>query len=145
MSIIQFSCSVLSDSLLPHGLQHARLPCLSQTPGAYSNSCPSSWRCHSTILSSVIPSPPTFDLSQHQGLFQGVSSSHQVVKVQEFQLQHESFQRIFRTDFLQDRLDGSPCRPRDSQESPPTPQFKSINSQALSFFFFLIVVDFVIH
>ena len=46
------------------------------------------------------PSPPTFNLSQHQGLFQWVSSSHQVAKVLEFQLQHQSFQWIFRTDFL---------------------------------------------
>ena len=61
-----------------------------------------------------------------------VSSSHQVVKVLEFQLQHQSFQRIFRTDFLLDLLVWSPCSPRDSQESSPTPQFKSINSLALS-------------
>ena len=46
------------------------------------------------------PSPPTFNLSQHQGIFQGVSTSHQVAKVLEFQLQHQSFQLIFRTDFL---------------------------------------------
>ena len=46
------------------------------------------------------PSPPTFNLSQHQGLFQWVSSSHEVAKVLEFQLQHQSFQWIFRTDFL---------------------------------------------
>ena len=45
----------MSDSLQPHGLQHARLPCPSPTPGAYSNSCPSHWWCHSTISSSVIP------------------------------------------------------------------------------------------
>ena len=45
------------------------------------------------------PSPPAFNLSQHQGLFQGVSSSHQVAKVLEFQLQHQPFQLIFRTDF----------------------------------------------
>ena len=52
---VQFSRSVMSDSLWPHGLQHARLPCLSPTPGACSNSCPLSWSCHPTILSSVIP------------------------------------------------------------------------------------------
>ena len=51
----QFSCSVLSNTLWPHGLQHARLPCPSPTPRAYSNSCPLSWRCHPTISSSVIP------------------------------------------------------------------------------------------
>ena len=52
---IQFSCSVVSNSLIPHGLQNARPPCPSPTPGACSNSCPSSLWCHSTILSSVIP------------------------------------------------------------------------------------------
>ena len=61
------------------------------------------------------PSPPAFNLSQHQGLFQGVSSSHQVAKVLEFQLQHQSFQWIFRTDFLQNGLVGSHCSPRYSQ------------------------------
>ena len=52
---VQFSPSVPSDTLLPHGLQHARLPCLSPTPGACSDSCPSSWWCHPTILSFVVP------------------------------------------------------------------------------------------
>ena len=51
VSSVQFSCAVVSDSLWPHGLQHARLPCPSPTPGACSNSCPSSWWCHSTISS----------------------------------------------------------------------------------------------
>ena len=54
-SSVQFSRSVVSDSLRPHGLQHARLPCLSPTPRAYSNSCPSSRWSHPTISSSVIP------------------------------------------------------------------------------------------
>ena len=54
-NLFQFSCSVMSDSLRPHGLQHARLPCLSPTPGAYSNSCPSSQWCHPTISSTVVP------------------------------------------------------------------------------------------
>ena len=79
------------------------------------------------------PSPPAFNLSQHQGLFQWVGSSHQVTKVLEFQLQHQSFQWIFRTDFLYDGLVGSPCNPRDSQESSPPPQFKNVNSLVLSF------------
>ena len=52
---VQVSCSLVSDSLWPHGLQHARLPCLSPTPRACSNSCPSSWWCHTTISSSVVP------------------------------------------------------------------------------------------
>ena len=54
-SSVQFSHSVMSNSLQPHGLQHARLPCPSPTPGVYSNSCPSSQWCHPTISSSVIP------------------------------------------------------------------------------------------
>ena len=58
------------------------------------------------------PSPLTFSLSQHQGLFQWVSSSYQVAEVLEFQLQHQSFQWIFRTDFLYDWLVWSPCSPR---------------------------------
>ena len=75
------------------------------------------------------PSPPAFNLSQHQHLF------HQVAKVLEFQLQHQSFQCIFRTDFPQDRLVWAPCCPRDSQQSSLTPQFKSINSLAFSFLY----------
>ena len=67
------------------------------------------------LLSSL--SLPTFNLFQHQGLLQWVSSSHQVTKILELQLQHQSFQWLFRTDFLQDGLVGSPCSPRDSQES----------------------------
>ena len=55
ISSVQFSCSVVSDSLRPHGLQHARFPCPSPTPGAYSNFCPLSQWCHPTISSSVIP------------------------------------------------------------------------------------------
>ena len=79
------------------------------------------------------PSPPAPNPSQHQGLFQQVNSSHEVAKVLEFQLQHQSFQRTPRTYLLQDGLVGSPCSPRDSQESSPTPQFKSINFLVLSF------------
>ena len=52
---VQFGRLVMSDSLRPHGLQHARLPCPSPTPGGYSNSCPLSWWCHPAISSSVIP------------------------------------------------------------------------------------------
>ena len=80
-------------------------------------------------------SPPAFTLFQHQGLFKRVSSSHQVSKVLEFQPQHQSFQWTLRTDLLEDGLVGSPCSPRDSQESSPTPQFKSINSLVLSFLY----------
>ena len=75
------------------------------------------------------PSPPAPNPSQHQGLFQWVNSLHEVAKVLEFQLQHQSFQ------WTPKDLSplGSPCSPRDSQESSPTPQFKSINFLALSF------------
>ena len=54
-SSVQFSCSVASDSLWPHELQHARPPCPSPTPGVHSNSCPSSWWCHPAISASVVP------------------------------------------------------------------------------------------
>ena len=149
VSSAQFSRSVVSNSLWPHGLQHARLPCPSTTPGAYSNSCPLSQWCHPTISSSVVPFSSCLNLSQHQGLFQWVSSSHQVTKGLEFQLEHQSFQWIFRTDFLWDWLVWFPCSPRDSQESFPTPQFKSINSLVLNclynptLFFTLIQFTFI--
>ena len=79
----------------------------------------------------LTPSSPAFNLSQHQGLFQWISSSNRVAKGLKLQLQ--SFQWIFRVDSLQDWLIGSPCSSRDSQESSPTPQFKSINSSALRY------------
>ena len=79
------------------------------------------------------PSPPAPNPSRHQGLFQWVNSSLEVAKVLEFQLQHQSFQWTPRTDLLQNGLVGSPRSPRDSQESSPTQQFKSINSSGLSF------------
>ena len=93
-----FSHTVLSESLQPHELQHARLPSPSPSPRACSNSCPLSQWCHPTILSSVAPSIPVLNLSQHQDLFQCLSSSYQVAKVLE--LQHRSFPWIFRVDFL---------------------------------------------
>ena len=79
----QFSCSVVSNSLQAHGLQHARTPCPSPTPGVYSNSCSLSQWCRLTShpLSS---SSPSCNLSQHQGLLKWVSSSHQVAEVLEF-------------------------------------------------------------
>ena len=78
------------------------------------------------------PSPPAPNPSQHYSLFQWVNSSHEVAKEMELQLQHHSFQRNPRVDLLQNGLVGSPCSPRDSQESSPTPHFKSINSSVLS-------------
>ena len=78
-------------------------------------------------------SPPAPKPSQHQGLFQWVNSSHEVAKVLEFQFQYQSFEWTSRTYLLQDGLVGSPYSPRDSQESSPTPQFKSTNFLVLSF------------
>ena len=83
---VQFSCSAVSDSLQPHWLQHDRPPCPSPTPGACSNSCPSSRWCHPTISSSVIPfssCPQSFPAS---GSFQWVSSLHEVAKVLSFSI-----------------------------------------------------------
>ena len=133
LSSVQFSPSVVSDSLPPHELQHTRPFSPSPSPGVHSNSCPSSWWCHPAISSSVVPFSPALNPSRHQGLFQWVNSLHEVAKVLEFQLQNQSFQWTPRTDFLQNRLVGSPCSPRDSQEFSLTPQFKSINSSFLSF------------
>ena len=99
-SSVQSSHLVVSNSLWPHGLQHVRPPCPSPSPGAYSNSRPLSWWCHPTISSSVVPFSSHLQSLPDQGLFRWVSSSHQVAKVLEFQLQHRSFQWIFRTDFL---------------------------------------------
>ena len=73
-----------------------------------------------------------FSLSQHQGLFQWVTSSHQAPKVLELQLQHQYFQWVFRVDFLKDLLVWSPCYPRDSQEFYPAAQYKTTNFSVLS-------------
>ena len=67
---VQFSCSVVSDSLRPYGLQHARPPCPSPTPGIYSNSCPLSRWCHPTISSSVVPFSSHLQSSPASGSFQ---------------------------------------------------------------------------
>ena len=125
----------MSNCLKLHGIQHARHACPSPTPGAYLNSCPLSQWCHSPTHLLSSPSPPGFSLSQHQALFQWVNALHQVAQVLEFQLQHQSFQCIFRIDFLYDWLIWSPCSLRDSQESSSTPQLKSINSSVLNFLY----------
>ena len=121
---VQFSRSVVSDSLRPHESQHARPPCPSPTPGVHSDSCPSSPWCHPAISSSVVPfsscpqslpAPESLPMSQlfaWGGQSTGVSALASV---------------------LPKKSQGwSPCSPRDSQESSPTPQFKRINSSALS-------------
>ena len=132
ISSVQFSRSVMSNVLQPHGLQHARLPCPSPTPGACSNSCPSSQWCYLTISSSVVPFSSCLQSFPASGSFLWVSSSHQVAKILELQLQHQFFHWIFRTDFVYDWKVWSPYSPRDSQESSPAPQFKRINSLTLS-------------
>ena len=89
---VQFSRSVVSNSLWPHGLQHTWLPCPSPTPGNCSNSF---HRVSDAIQPShplSSPSPHAFNLSQHQILFHWVSYLHQVAEVLELQLQHQSFQ-----------------------------------------------------
>ena len=75
---------------------------------------------------------PAFNLSQHQSLIKWVSSSHQVAKVLELHLQHQSFQWIIRVNFLLFWWVWSPCCPRDSQESSPAPKLESINPSAFS-------------
>jgi len=124
----------MSDSLQPHRLQHARPPCPSPAPRAYSNSCPSTHWCHPTKSFSVVPFSSLLQSFPASGSFQksqlftsggqsiGVSASASVLPMNIQDLR----------TFLEDWLDGSPCSPRDSQESSPTPQFKSINSSALS-------------
>ena len=83
LNSVQFSCSVVSDSLRPHESQHARPPCPSPTPGVDSNSCPSSRWCHQPSHPLSSPSPPASNPSQHQGLFQWVNSLHEVARVLE--------------------------------------------------------------
>ena len=85
-SSVQFSRSVMSDSLQPHESQHTRPPCPSPTPAVHPNSCPSSWWRHPAISSSVVPFSSCPNPSQHQNLFQWINSSHEVAKVLEFQL-----------------------------------------------------------
>ena len=123
------SCPILYDPMncsTPGLLVHHRLPESSQTHVH--------WVSDAIQPSHLLlyPSSPALNLSQQQGLFQWVSSLYQVAKVLEFQLQYQSFKwtpgLIFRMELV-----GSPCSPRDSQESSPTPQFKSINSSVLSF------------
>ena len=124
----------MSDSLQPHGLQHDRLPCPSPTPGAYSNSCQSHQWYDPTLSSSVIPfssclqyfpasgSLPMSWFFTSGGQSTGVSASASVLPM--------NIQ-----DWFPLRLTGQiSLHSRDSQESSPTPQFKSINSQCSAFF-----------
>ena len=133
--LVQFSSSVMSDSLKPHGLQHARARCSSPTLGAWANSCPSSWWFHATISSSVIlffsclqsfPVTGSFLMSQFftsvgQSIGGSISASVLPMSIQDW--------------FPLGWLGGCPCSPRDSQESCPTPQFKTTNSSSLTFLY----------
>ena len=123
----------MSESLRPRALQHARPPCPSQPPRVYSNSCPSSQWCHPSISSSVIPfsscslsfpalgSFPMSQLFAFGGQSIGISASTSVCPINS-----QDWSPLGWTV-------GFPCSPRESQESSPTPQFKSINSLAHSF------------
>ena len=141
-ALLIFSCTVVSNSLWPRGLQHARPPCPSPTPRACSNSYPLSQWCHPTISSSMAPFSSCLQSFPASGSFlisRLFTLSGQSI---EASVQHQSFQWIFRIDFLLDWLVWSPCSPWNSQESSPTPQFKSISSSALSL---LYVVQSHIH
>ena len=129
-SSVQFSRSVMSDSLWPDESPHARLPCPSPSPGVYSDSRPSSQWCHPAISSSVVPfsscpqslpASESFPMSTlHMRWPKYWSFSFSIIPSKEIP------GLIFRMDWLD-------CSPRDSQESSPTPQFKSSNSSVLSF------------
>ena len=98
---VQFRKSVVPNSLRPHGQQHARLPCPSPTPGVYSNSCPLSQWYQTNISSSVVPFSSRLQSSPASGSFpksQFFASGSQSSEASE--LQHQSFQWVFRTDFL---------------------------------------------
>ena len=94
----------MSNSLQPHESQHARPPCPSPTPGVYPNSCPSSRWCYPIISSSVVPFSSCPQSLPASGFFQWINSSHEVAKLMEFQLQHQSFQWTPRSDLLKDGL-----------------------------------------
>ena len=126
-SSVQFSRSVMSNSLRPHESQHARPPCPSPTLGVHSKSCPSSLWCHPAISSSVVPfssCPQCFPASESfpmSHLFTWGGQSTGISALASFLPKKSQ-----KSDLLQNGLVGSPCSPRDSQESSPTPQFKSI-------------------
>ena len=131
-SLVQFSCSVMSDSLQPHESQHARPPCPSPTPGVHSDSRPSSQWCHPAISSSVVP---------FSSCPQSLPASESFPVSQLFAWGGQSTGVSALASFLPKKSQGwSPsewtgwisCSPRDSQESSPASQFKGINSLALS-------------
>ena len=132
-SSVQFSRSVVFNSLRPHGLQHARLPCPSLSSRVCSNSCPLSRWCHPTISSSVISfssCPQSFPTSGSFPMSRLFASGGQSIGASA----STSFLPMNTQDWSPLGWTG-PCSPRDSQESSPTPQFKSINSSVLSFLY----------
>ena len=123
---VQFSRSVVSDSLLPHESQHARPPCPLPTLGVHPDSHPSSQWCHPAISSSGVP---------FSSCPQSLAASESFPMSQLFAWCGQSTGVSALASFLPKKSQGwSPCSARDSQESSPTPQFKSINSSALSLF-----------
>ena len=129
---VQFSRCVVSNSCNPMDCSMPSFPVHHQFPEfvqVHVHCIGDAIQPSHSLLSHFLPA---LNLSQHQGLFQWVSPSHQVAKVLEFQLQHQSFQWIFRVDLPSDWLVWSPCFPRDFQESSPAPEFEGINSLALS-------------
>ena len=112
---VQFSRSVVSDSMRPHELQHARAPCPSPTPRVHSNSRPSSRWCHPAISSSVIP---------FSSCLQSLPASESFPMSQLFAWDGQSTGVSALASFLPKKSQGwSPYSPRDSQESSPTPLF----------------------
>ena len=135
ISSVQFSCSVMSDSLQPHGPQHARPPCPSPTPGVYSNSYPLSRWCHPTISSSVVPfssCPPYFPASGSFPMSQLFSWGGQSIGVSastsDLPMNTQDWSPLGWTGWISSQSKGL------SRSSPKT-QFKSINSLVLSFLY----------
>ena len=133
---IQFSCSVVSISLQPHEPQHARTPCPSPTPGVYPNSWPLSWWCIPTISSSVVPlssCPQSFPASGSFQMSHLFASGGQSIGSFSFNVS-PSNEHPGLISFRMDWLDLLAVQ-GTLKESSPTPQFKSINSSALSFLY----------
>ena len=133
----------MSYSLQPHGLQHARLPCPSPSPGDCSNSCPLSWWYHPFVSSSAVPFSSCLQSFPASGSFlmktclMWLCCLHQVAKILELQLQHQSFQWIFRVDFSVDWLDLLAVQ--GTLKSLPAPQFKASSLQCSAFFMFPVL------
>ena len=130
---LQFSRSVMSNSLRPQEPQHARLPCPSPTPGVHPNPCPLSRWCHPTISSSVVPfssCPQSFLASGSFQMSQLFASGGQSIGSFSFNIS-PSNEHPGLISFRMDWLDLLAVH--GTLESSPTPQFKSINSLALSF------------